>query len=743
MESKLVLDTLEPLDGVKSVSVNMIGRIAYVHYDPEVTSPNEMVNTLNKVHLGASIMETGSHHLHDRKVPFSLYWYVVYILIQTVLLTVAIAAFFTQKTWFEWVAIAEIIFGIGPVLKRAFFSIKTCSVDINILMLIAITGTLAIQSWLEGAAVVYVYSLADAMQEFSMFMVQRTISGLMLKSPPVVILASSGECVPVEEVTIGTAIAIRPGELIPLDGEVMKGRAAVDESSVSGESVPVEKSEGSKVFSGTVNQNGYLEVKTTSDSTTSTVSKVAQLVQEAQSGSARIEVVINTFSKYYTPTVVTAAALMFLIPMILGAAGVGNYSQELKQWSIRALVILVIACPCALVMSTPIAVVCSITAAARKGALIKGGVHLETLAQLKVLAFDKTGTLTEGKFQVVDKVSPLDVDEQATLRLAAALESKSSHPLAAAVVNEFFGCIAGNVDSVTLSEVSRFQLEEGQGISGVIEGHLVEIGNYEFLDQLSQELDKDMENNYFTWSNESKTVIFVCVDGKVSMMIALADTIRPNTLAALDWLRRLGVQTAMITGDNSRTTLAVMSNLGLDECIAEMKPQDKLTWIKEKQDGEDEIGDETKQSCWCGCCPVPRPGYVRVSSSGKNKTIVGMVGDGVNDGPALAAANIGIAMGAGGTALAVEAADVALMSNNLAKIPELVELGRYCRRVVTQNIFFSVVFKLVIMIAAILGKASLWMAVLADVLGLLFVLLNGLRPLWWKSGEDGNAKKLN
>ena len=744
MESKLVLDTLEPLDGVKSVSVNMIGRIAYVHYDPEVTSPNEMVNTLNKVHLGASIMETGSHHLQERKVPFSLYWYVMYILIQTVLLTVAVAAFFTQKTWFEWVAIAEIVFGIGIVIKKAFISIKACSVDINILMLIAITGTLAIQSWLEGAAVVYFYSLAEALQQFSMYLIQRTISGLVVQSPSVVILASTGECVPVETVTIGTAIAIRPGELIPLDGEVVKGRAAVDESSVSGETVPVEKTEGSEVFSGTVNQNGYLEVKTTSDSTTSTVSKVAQLVQVAQAGSARMEVVINSFSKYYTPTVVTGALLLFFIPLILSAAGVGTYS--LKEWGIRALVILVIACPCALVMSTPIAVVCSITAAARKGALIKGGVHLETLAQLQVLAFDKTGTLTEGKFQVVDKVCPLDVDEQATLRLAAALESRSSHPLAAAIVNDFFGCIAGNVvseNSVTLPEVSRFALEEGQGISGVVEHHLVEIGNYEFLERVSQGLDRDMESNYFALSNESKTVIFVCVDGKLAMMIALADIIRHHSLAALDWLRKVHVQTAMITGDNSRTALAVMSILGLDECIAEMKPQDKLSWIKEKQEGEDDLGDETKQSCWCGCCAVPRPGYVRLGSSGKNQRIVGMVGDGVNDGPALAAANIGIAMGAGGTALAIEAADVALMSNNLAKIPELVELGRYCRRVVTQNIFFSVVFKLVIIIAAILGKASLWMAVLADVLGLLFVLVNGLKPLWWKSDENDGAKKLH
>ena len=748
MENRLVQDTLEPLEGVKSVSVNVIGRMAYVHYDPEVTSPEKIVNKLNKVHLGASIMETGSHHLQDRKVAFSLYWYVIYILIQTALFSVALVAFFTQKTWFEWVAIAEIVFAIGLVLKKAFISIKTCCVDINILMLIAITGTLANQSWLEGAAVLYFYSLADGMQKFSMYMVQRTISGLMLKAPSVVIIASTGECVPVETVTKGTAIAIRPGELIPLDGEVVKGRAAVDESSVSGEPVPVEKTVGSKVFSGTISQNGYLEVETTSDLTTSTVSKVAQLVQEAQTGSARTEVAINRFAKYYTPAVVIVAALVFVVPAILGVAGVGTYSQELKEWGIRALVILVIACPCALVMSSPIAVVCSITAAARKGALIKGGVHLETLVRLQVLAFDKTGTLTEGKFQVVDKICPLDVDKEATLRVAAALESKSSHPLAAAIVNDFFGCIAGNVSSesgVTLPEVSRFELEEGQGISGVVERHLVEIGNYEFFERLSQELDREMESSYFTWSNESKTVIFVCVDGKLAMMIALADTIRPNSLAALDWLRRLRVQTAMITGDNSRTALAVMSKLRLDECIAEMKPQDKLSWIKEKQDGEHDMEDETRQSCWCVCCAVHvhRPGYVRLGSGGKNRSIVGMVGDGVNDGPALAAADIGIAMGAGGTALAVEAADVTLMSNNLAKIPELVELGRYCQSVVTQNIFFAVVFKLVIIITAILGKLSLWMAVVADVLGLLFVLLNGLRPLWWKSDKNNSIKKLN
>ena len=749
MESKLVQESLEPLEGVISIAVNVIGRVVYVRHDPEVTSTTQLVSTLNRMHMGASIMETGSSHPDggSESLPPKLSSFLIYLLIQTILLLVAVVAFFAEASWFQWVAIAEIVFGIAPVLEKAFVSFKTCTVDINILMLIAIAGTLAIQEWLEGAAVVYVFSLAEALQEFSMYKVQRTISGLMLKAPPVAILASTGECVPVEAVTIGTPIAIRPGELIPLDGVVVSGEAAVDESSVSGESVPVEKTVGSRVFSGTVNQNGYLEVETTSDSTSSTVSKVAQLVQEAQSGSARTEIAINRFAKYYTPAVVITAALVAVVPAILGAADVGTYSQELKEWGRRALVLLVIACPCALVMSTPIAVVCSITAAARKGALIKGGVHLETLARLEVLAFDKTGTLTEGKFQVVDIECSFGVQERATLRLAAALESKSSHPLAAAIVNEFAGCVAEmlNSQNTTLPEVSRFDLHEGQGISGIVDSHLVQIGNYEFLHHIAgKALNKNMEDKYIMWSNESKTVIFVCVDGKLALMIALADTIRPNSFATLNWLRKLGVQSAMITGDNSRTAVAVKGKLGLDECVAEMKPQDKLDWITDRQTGLKSTGDaeldnDQPRRCFlCSFCICCR--YNVIKSSDSNKSIVGMVGDGVNDGPALAAANVGIAMGAGGTALAVEAADVALMSNNLAKIPEMVELGRFCRRVVAKNITFSVVLKLAIVIAALAGKASLWMAVLADVLGLLFVVLNGLRPLWWKVAEKGNTK---
>lgn len=752
LESKLVQETLEPLEGVTSIAVNVIGRVAYVRHDPEVTSASELISVLNRLHLGASIMETGSRQSDGKSdsLPPLLSSCFIYLLIQTVLLLIAVVAHFVKgASWYKWVAIAEIVVGIGPVLKKAFLSIKILSLDINILMLIAIVGTLAINDWLEGAGVVYVFTFAETLQEFCMHKVQRTISGLMLKAPQVAILASTGECIRVEEVALGTVIAIRPGELIPLDGKVLAGRASVDESSVSGESVPVEKTVGAKVYSGTVNQNGYLEVETTSDSTSSTVTKVAELVQEAQTGSANTELAINWFAKYYTPAVVIAAVLVIVIPAILGAAGVGSYSNEIKEWGRRALVLLVIACPCALVMATPIAVVCGITAAARKGSLIKGGVHLETLARLEVLAFDKTGTLTEGKFQVVDVECAFGVEEEATLRLAAALESKSSHPLAAAVVNKFSGCVAEMLtsESPSLPEVSRFQLHEGQGISGNVDGHVVQIGNREFLHRISANpLTASMEDNYISWSNESKTVIFVCVDNKLAMMISLADTVRPNSLLALDWLKKLRIQSAMITGDNSRTAMAVKARLGLDEFVAEMKPENKLKWITDRQAGVTDDDYDGKIECeqperpclpsWTSCRQ-----YKFLASRDKKKGIVGMVGDGVNDGPALAAANIGIAMGAGGTALAVEAADVALMSNNLSKIPELVELGRFCRLVVAENIAFSVILKLGIVIATLAGKTALWMAVVADVLGLLFVLLNGLRPLWWKVDGKRTFKK--
>ena len=747
LEGKLVEEALKPLDGVASISVNVIGRIAFIRHDPELTSAADLLNVLNGIHLGASIMESGAHSDSDQDtgLPRSLKLFAVYLVVQTVLMLIAATAFFLKAPWLKWLAIAEIVLGIAPILWKSIASVKKCTLDIHILMLIAVVGTLAIREWIEGAIVVYVVSVADALQRFCFHKVQQTISGLMLKAPQMAVLVDSGECVGVEEVAIGTMIAIRPGELIPLDGVVVKGRAAVDESSISGESVPVQKTVDSEVYSGTVNQNGYLEVKTTSDASTSTVSKVAEMVQEAQASSTQTEIIINRFAKYYTPVVVGAAVLVILVPAILGASGLGTYLQDISEWGERALFLLVTACPCALVMATPIAVVCGITAAARNGALVKGAAHFETLAQLQTLAFDKTGTLTEGKFQVTDIDCVSGVKEREVLRLTAAVESKTSHPLAAAIVNEYSGCVAEMVKSqnVSLPSVSSFQMHEGRGISGRVEGKLIQIGNREFLHHVGGILQRRMEDRYLFLSRESKTVVFVCVNGNLAMMVSLADSIRPNSIQALELLREIGIQTAMITGDNSQTAMAVRNKLGLDECVPEMKPHDKLDWIKRNQDVEpcssNEIRDQSRRRPTKLCCSSSSPDH--------GKKIVGMVGDGVNDGPALAAANVGIAMGAGGTALAVEAADVALMSNNLTKIPELVLLGRFCQRVVRQNIVFAVLLKLIIVAVALAGKAALWMAVLADVFGLACVIINGLRPLWWKAKtrerkkeETGNAR---
>ena len=735
-------ETLEPLDGVSSVSVNVIGRIAFIRHDPELTSAADLLKVLNEIHLGASIMESGAHSDSDQDtgLPRSLKLFAVYLVVQTVLMLIAATAFFLKAPWLKWLAIAEIVLGIAPILWKSIASVKKCTLDIHILMLIAVVGTLAIREWIEGAIVVYVVSVADALQRFCFHKVQQTISGLMLKAPQMAVLVDSGECVGVEEVAIGTMIAIRPGELIPLDGVVVKGRAAVDESSISGESVPVEKTVDSEVYSGTVNQNGYLEVKTTSDASTSTVSKVAEMVQEAQASSTQTEMIINRFAKYYTPTVVLMAVLMVLVPAILGASGLGTYLQDITEWGERALFLLVTACPCALVMATPIAIVCGITAAARNGVLVKGAAHFETMAWLQKLAFDKTGTLTEGKFQVTDIDCVPGVKEREVLRLTAAVESKTSHPLAAAIVNEYSGCVTEMVrlQTVSLPAVSSFQIHEGRGISGIVEEKLIQIGNREFLHHVGGILQNSMEDRYLSLSRESKTVVFVCVDGNLAMMVSLADSIRHNSIQALEQLQELGIQTAMITGDNSHTATAVSNKLGLDECVSEMKPHEKLDWIKRNQDVEPCSPNEKRSMrqalLCCGSSPEKH-----------GKKIVGMVGDGVNDGPALAAANVGIAMGAGGTALAVEAADVALMSNNLTKIPELVLLGRFCQRVIRQNIVLALLLKLVVLIVALAGKAALWMAVLADVLGLIFVIMNGLRPLWLnaKVPEKEKEKKLN
>ena len=713
-EARIVQDELGKLPGIDTIRVNVLGRVAYISHDQDQVTPPEMLETLNKRHLGASIMDAGAEQEVDRGFPKNLKILLAILTVQAVLFGVALGVMFSHATWYMWVAIAQICFGMLPVLKKCYHALYHLQIDLNILITVTVIGTLGIQQWIEGAAVVFIFILANFLQEYCFYRVHKTISSLMLSKPSKAVLACTGEVVPIENVSIGSIIAVRQGELIPLDGVVVKGSASVDESSISGEAVPVEKTLKSKAYSGTVIQHGYLELKTSSSAASSTISKVAALVQDAQLNASPTEIMMNKFASYYTPLIVLLAAIVFLVPVILHLCGA--YGGSIKTWGERALIVLVTACPCALLMATPIVVICGISGGARLGTLIKGGTFLEALSRIEFLGFDKTGTLTEGKFQVVDLVSVNKDEEKDVMRRAAALESKSSHPLAAAVVTQFTGeCIAdfvNDVKEIQLPDVSNFRTVEGQGISGVVEGHFIDIGNPTMLGRLGVKLDSEFEAEYDRLCAESKTVVFVCVDEQLALMVSLADIIREESHLARIWLQDLGVHLAMLTGDSKETANAVQKQLKLDSCVSEMKPDDKLKWITNVKE-ENTI----RMRRFCGGQKVPA---------------TGMVGDGVNDGPALATADVGIAMAAGGSALAVEAAGVAIMTNSVLKVPEMICLSRFCRRLIIENIVLAIFLKLVFVVVAIMGYVEVWMAVFADLAGLLMVILNGLRPLIWK-----------
>eukprot|EP00795_Rhopilema_esculentum_P005053 gene5053-165_t len=405
-EADLIKRELEPLNGVKSVTINIVGRIGFVKHDKEVISAVEIINKLNQLHLGVSIMESGDQEgaqVLRRDVIMKLGSKCAVLGVLLVLFIVVIIGRSKNFSWQKWVAIAEIIVGSLPILRKAILNwMKKVFIDINVLMLIAVAGTIALQEWIEGATLVFVFAIAEVLQQYCSYKVQAAISGILVHAPDHAVLAETGKTVPVEEIEIGTRILVCAGEKIALDGDVVKGQASVDESSITGESMPIEKAPGCKTFSGTIVQSGYLEIKTTSTSEDSTVSKVTQMVQEAQAKASHTEKMMNQFAKIYTPLVLVVALLVFAVPAILAELKVGNYASQLHGWGIRALIVLLVACPCALVMSVPIPMVCGITTAAKNGALIKSGNDMELLAGVEAIAFDKTGTLTEGRFKVVN-----------------------------------------------------------------------------------------------------------------------------------------------------------------------------------------------------------------------------------------------------------------------------------------------------------------------------------------------------
>jgi Zn2+/Cd2+-exporting ATPase len=604
--------------------------------------------------------------------------------------------------------VAAILVGGFYIARAGWAALHTArSLDMNALMTIAAVGAVFVGEWAEGAVAMFLFALGNTLEGYTMDRARNAIRSLMDLSPrrAVLLHGDREKEVLVEDLGVGDRILVRPGERIPMDGVILTGASAVNQAPITGESVPADKAPGDEVYAGTVNGQGALTVRVTRRAADTTIARIIKMVEEAQAQKAPSQRFVDRFARVYTPAVIAVAAGIALLPPLVGwLAGWGAFQPLLATWVYRALVLLVIACPCALVISTPVSIVSAIASAARAGVLIKGGAYLESLGSLKVIAFDKTGTLTMGEPRVVeircvDHPDGLPWTECAgcrnALAQAAAVERRSEHPLAQAIVQ------AAQAQGLIETQPAAHGVQAliGRGVRGQVNGHVVTIGTHDFIHESHPELVEGPLCQAVHGAQAKGHTAMVVRDECCGVLgyIAVADTLRPGVPAVLSELKTAGIDhTVMLTGDNEATAEAVAKAAGVDVLQADLLPQQKVDAIARL---------------------LERHGAVA------------MVGDGVNDAPALARATVGIAMGAAGTDTALETADVALMADDLGKLPFAVRLSRRARRIIQQNVVLSLGIKAVFLALALAGVATLWMAVFADVGASLIVTFNGMRLL--------------
>jgi Cd2+/Zn2+-exporting ATPase len=569
--------------------------------------------------------------------------------------------------------------------RRAIASLRAGILDINVLMVIAVGGAMALREWTEAASVVFLFALAQLLETRAMDRARGAIRALMDLAPAEAIVRRNGYQLrlPVDEVHIGDTILVGPGEKLPLDGRVVAGDSYVNQAPVTGESLPVEKTAGADVFAGTINGRGALDVLVTRLRRDSTLARIIHLVERAQAQRAPSQTFVDRFARIYTPVVLAIAVIVALVPpLVLG----GSWSV----WLYRSLVLLVISCPCALVISTPVSIVSALAAAARKGVLIKGGAHLERMASIRCIAFDKTGTLTHGRLHVVDVLSVDGADPSEVLRLAASLEMRSEHPIGKAIVSH------AEAEGITPVSVDSFQAIPGRGAEAQLGGHRLIVGSHRLFEERGL-CSPQMESALDALTARGCGSVMVAAAGAAVGVIGVADETRESARDAVDLLRQQGIeQVILLTGDQESAGRALAESLDLDGHRASLLPEDKVTAVEELR---------------------------------RRHGALAMIGDGVNDAPALAAADVGIAMGVAGTDAALETADVALMADELLKIPYALRLSRATTRNIRANIAFSIVLKAAFLVLAVTGTATLWMAVAADMGASLVVIANALRLL--------------
>lgn len=679
-EERLIRDKFKNIDEIETLDFNLIKRVLKIkHRYTSIEPLQQMVDELGMkaVPYEQQIINTKL----STKTTLLLSIAAILAFSSEILHYLAMPSFYSAT-----LAIITILLVGLPTYKKGIIAIKNKALNINALMSIAVTGALLIGQWPEAAMVIVLFTIAEYIEALSLQKARNAIGDLLQLTPTTAEVQqedNTWKIEPAEEIAIGRIIRVKPGQRIALDGELVTGQTTIDQAAITGESIPIEKGIGDPVYAGTVNGNQTFTFKVTRLANDTTLARIIHQVEEAQSSRAPTQRFVDQFSKYYTPIVVAIALLVALVTI---PVWISTHTFTI-EWIYKALVLLVIACPCALVISTPVTIVSGLARAAKLGILIKGGTYLEQGSKLQWLALDKTGTLTQGKPSQTDYHSfaeSLDIQQ-----LAGSLANHSDHPVSIAIAN---------ATQAPFFDVDNFEAILGKGTKGDINGQTYYLGNYKLIQTLNLSIDA-CKQALETYEKQGKTVTLLANNQQILGLFAVADTVKQTSQQAIKELHALGIKVMMLTGDNRHAAQNIANQLTIDQVQAELLPEDKLKAIEEKIN---------------------------------NQQSIGMVGDGINDTPALARADIGFAMGAIGTDSAIETADVALMDDDLRKLPLFIKLSKMTRQLLIQNIAFALVVKLVFLIITLLGFGTLWMAIFADIGVSLLVVFNGLRLLMLK-----------
>jgi len=685
-EAQLLEREFGGLAGVTSYDVDVVSRKAHITYDPSRATTQDIVRSVSAAGMTASLAK--EHRQRStwwrERQQLALYGCGATIVIAFVLSLLGAAPLLSDALYF-----LAVVIGVYYPARKALIALLNLTPTIHLLMLIGSGGAMILGMWAESAILIFVYSLGDVLESYAVDKARGAIRSLIALMPKEALVRVDGREVlmETENIHVGDIVIVRPGERVPVDGTVAQGASFVDEAAVTGESIPVRKNPGDDVFAGTINQNGSMEVQVDKPASETMLSKIIMSVEEAQAKKTSYQTFSDNFGKYYTPAMFVLGVLVATVPPLF-------FDAAWHPFILRGLVVFVVSCSCGLALSVPTAVVAAMANAARNGTVFKGGAYLEVIDKVKVIAFDKTGTLTIGRPEVTDVQTFGDTAREDLLRLAGAIESRSGHPLAAAVARK-----AKESEALSGVSVEGFQEVSGLGVTARIGGRRYILGNPRFQ-QESDVSVAEVQDAVTRLEDEAKTVVVVSEDGRLIGLLGIADTVRPGARDVIERLRRAGIRTVMLTGDNERSARAIADQLGIDEHFAGLLPTDKVDVLKELR---------------------------------QKHGSVAMVGDGINDAPAMAVSNVGIAMGAAGSDVAVEAGDVVLMSDDLAKIGYLRELSARAVRTIRQNIWISLANVAFMVSMALIGLLGLVSGLLLNEASALVVIFNAVWLLKWQS----------